>query len=168
MKKGFIGLVFLWVTQICCAQFSLRSDQPIKLACDNAEEKVVQTALKLFMRDYQSVFSASAAVDARQGNIIVGTVGKSLLLKAVSADVSALAGKKQAFLLQVLPDGKLLVAGSDSHGTAYGIMELSRLIGVSLGMVGGCNTGEEDFFCAVGRVSDIAISFRGISGYIYQ
>ena len=131
MKKGFIGLVFLWVTQICCAQFSLRPDQPIKLACDNAEEKVVQTALKLFIRDYQSVFSASAAVDARQGNIIVGTVGKSPLLKAVSADVSALAGKKQAFLLQVLPDGKLLVAGSDSHGTAYGIMELSRLIGVS-------------------------------------
>lgn len=131
MKKGFIGLVFLWVTQICCAQFSLRSDQPIKVACDNAEEKVVQTALKLFMRDYQSVFSASAVVDARQGNIIVGTVGKSPLLKAVSADVSALAGKKQAFLLQVLPDGKLLVAGSDSHGTAYGIMELSRLIGVS-------------------------------------
>jgi hypothetical protein len=131
MKKGFIGLVFLWVTQICCAQFSLRSDQPIKLACDNAEEKVVQTALKLFMRDYQSVFSASAAVDARQGNIIVGTVGKSPLLKAVSADVSALTGKKQAFLLQVLSDGKLLVAGSDSHGTAYGIMELSRLIGVS-------------------------------------
>ena len=131
MKKGFIGLVFLWVTQICSAQFSLRSDQPIKLACDNAEEKVVQTALKLFIRDYQSVFSASAAVDARQGNIIVGTVGKSPLLKAVSADVSALIGKKQAFLLQVLPDGKLLVAGSDSHGTAYGIMELSRLIGVS-------------------------------------
>ncbi len=131
MKKGFIGLVFLWVTQICCAQFSLRSDQPIKLACDNAEEKVVQTALKLFIRDYQSVFSASAAVDARQGNIIVGTVGKSPLLKAVSADVSALTGKKQAFLLQVLPDGKLLVAGSDSHGTAYGIMELSCLIGVS-------------------------------------
>lgn len=131
MKKGFIGLVFLWVAQICCAQFSLRSDQPIKLACDNAEEKVVQTALKLFIRDYQSVFSASAAVDVRQGNIIVGTVGKSPLLKAVSADVSALAGKKQAFLLQVLPDGKLLVAGSDSHGTAYGIMELSRLIGVS-------------------------------------
>ena len=131
MKKGFIGLVFLWVTQICCEQFSLRSDQPVKLACDNAEEKVVQTALKLFIRDYQSVFSASAAVDARQGNIIVGTVGKSPLLKAVSADVSALIGKKQAFLLQVLPDGKLLVAGSDSHGTAYGIMELSRLIGVS-------------------------------------
>lgn len=101
------------------------------MACDNAEEKVVQTALQLFIRDYQSVFSASAAVDARQGNIIVGTVGKSPLLKAVSADVSALTGKKQAFLLQVLPDGKLLVAGSDSHGTAYGIMELSRLIGVS-------------------------------------
>ena len=98
MKKGFIGLVFLWVTQICCAQFSLRSDQPIKLDCDNAEEKLVQTAFKLIIRDYQSVFSASAAVDARQVNIIVGTVGKSPLLKAVSADVSALTGKKDDFL----------------------------------------------------------------------
>ena len=124
--------------------------------------------MKLFIRDYQSVFSASAAVDARQGNIIVGTVGKSPLLKAVSADVSALTGKKQAFLLQVLPDGKLLVAGSDSHGTAYGIMELSRLIGVSPWEWWADVTGEEDFFCTVGRVSDIAIPFRGISGYIYQ
>ena len=66
MRKGLFCLAFLLVTQICCAQFSLRSDQSIKLACDNAEEKVVQTALKLFIRDYQSVFSASAAVDARQ------------------------------------------------------------------------------------------------------
>ena len=47
------------------------------------------------------------------------------------ADVSVLEGKKQAFLLTVLPDGKLLVAGSDQYGTAYGIMELSRSMGVS-------------------------------------
>ena len=30
-----------------------------------------------------------------------------------------------------MPDGRLLIAGSDSHGTAYGIMELSRLLGIS-------------------------------------
>ena len=40
-------------------------------------------------------------------------------------------GKKQAFLLAVSKKGKFIVAGSDVHGTAYGIMELSRLIGVS-------------------------------------
>ena len=36
-------------------------------------------------------------------------------------------------MLKVLKDGRLLVVGNDSHGTAYGLMELSRLIGVSPG-----------------------------------
>lgn len=34
-------------------------------------------------------------------------------------------------MIKVLPNNKLLVVGSDRHGTAYGIMELSRMIGVS-------------------------------------
>ena len=34
-------------------------------------------------------------------------------------------------MLAVSEDGKLVVAGSDSHGTAYGILEISRLLGVS-------------------------------------
>lgn len=63
--------------------------------------------------------------------MVVGTVGRSSLLKDYRKEVVVLKGKKQAFVLKVLPDGRLLIAGSDSHGTAYGIMELSRLIGVS-------------------------------------
>lgn len=131
MKKGLVGLFLLLMTQFCCAQFSLHSGKPVTLACDKTEEKVVQTALKLFERDYQSVFSASVVTGTRQGDIIVGTLGKSPLIKKTGADTSALEGKRQAFLLTVLPDGRLLIAGSDPHGTAYGIMELSRLIGVS-------------------------------------
>ena len=44
MKIGILGLLFLGVTQICSAQFSLRSGQSVTVACDNTEEKVVQTA----------------------------------------------------------------------------------------------------------------------------
>ena len=33
--------------------------------------------------------------------------------------------------ITVLKDGKLLVAGSDKRGTAYGVLELSRMLGVS-------------------------------------
>lgn len=124
-------MVLLFMVQYCCAQFSLQSARPVTVACNQAEERVVHTALRLFARDYQSVFSANVVADVRQGNIIVGTVGVSPLVKSVNTDVSILKGKNQAFLLKVLPDGTLLVAGSDAHGTAYGIMELSRLIGVS-------------------------------------
>ena len=131
MKIGILGLLFLGVTQICSVQFSLRSGQSVTVACDNTEEKVVQTALQLFARDYETVFSAPATISVNHGGIIVGTVDKSPLIAATGVDISDLKSKNQAFLISVLPGGRLLVAGSDSHGTAYGIMELSRLIGVS-------------------------------------
>lgn len=131
MKIGILGLLFLGVTQICSAQFSLRSGQSVTVACDNTEEKVVQTALQLFAGDYETVFSAPATISVNHGGIIVGTVDKSPLIAATGVDISDLKSKNQAFLISVLPGGRLLVAGSDSHGTAYGIMELSRLIGVS-------------------------------------
>ena len=131
MKIGILGLLFLGVTQICSAQFNLRSGQSVTVACDNTEEKVVQTALQLFARDYETVFSAPATISVNHGGIIVGTVDKSPLIAATGVDISNLKSKNQAFLISVLPGGRLLVAGSDSHGTAYGIMELSRLIGVS-------------------------------------
>ena len=131
MKKGILSLFLFLITQLCWAQFNLPSGKPVKISCDNAEEKVVHTALDLLSRDCKAVLSASLLVDNEQGDIIIGTVGKSPLIAKTGADLSCLKDKKQAFLLIVLPDGKLLVAGSDAHGTAYGIMELSRLIGVS-------------------------------------
>jgi hypothetical protein len=131
MRKGIISLILLFIAQLGWAQFNLRSGQSVALVSDNTEEQVVQTALNLFVRDYQLVFSAPVVMNVRKGDIIVGTVGKTSLVEATGADLSCLKDKKQAFLLTVLPDGKLLVAGSDAHGTAYGIMELSRLIGVS-------------------------------------
>lgn len=131
MKKGILSLLLFVATQAAWAQFSLQSGSPITVACDKSEGSVVHTALELLTRDCQSVFSAPMLLDGGKGNIIVGTVGKSSLIAKTGADISALEGKKQAFLLTVLPDKRLLIAGSDQHGTAYGVMELSRLLGVS-------------------------------------
>lgn len=131
MKKGILSLLLFLMAPFGWAQFNLTSGKPVKVACDGVEEKVVHTALELFSRDVEAVLSTSLEVNAKQGDIIVGTIGKSPLIATTGADVSVLEGKTQAFLLTVLSDGRLLVAGSDRHGTAYGIMELSRLLGVS-------------------------------------
>ena len=133
MKKEItiIVLLFLVVQVAFCAPFRLHSGQSVTIACDASEEKVVQTALRLFSQDFESVFSAPMLKSFQQANLIVGTVGVSTSVGQTGVDISLLKGKKQAFLLEVLPDGRLLIAGSDPHGTAYGIMELSRLIGVS-------------------------------------
>ncbi len=129
-KYLIIG-VFTSIGQFATGQssppFSIRAEEPVTIACNEVEEPVVKTALELLERDLRQVFSASTHIDSRQGTIIIGTVNLSPLV----TDIPTLKGKKQAFLLKVLSDGKLLIAGSDPHGTAYGIMELSRLIGVS-------------------------------------
>jgi hypothetical protein len=133
MKRYLAGFLCLVLAPHIWAQasFNLQAEKTITIACDPAEEQVVQTALELFKRDCLAVFSSPTTKDTQKGDIIVGTVGKSSLFADYGIDTSVLSNKKQAFLLTVSAEGKLVIAGSDKHGTAYGIMEISRLIGVS-------------------------------------
>ena len=136
MKNRILFSVLALVAVTLFAQgkqkdFVLQSGQPVAIACSGSEAPVVRTSLDLLSRDLQTVLSATAHVDTNTGNILVGTIGQSKLIEQAGIDISVLKNKKQAFLLTVSEDGKLVVAGSDSHGTAYGILEISRLLGVS-------------------------------------
>ena len=112
-------------------EFILQSGQTVTIACCNSEKLVVRTSLEMLGRDIRTVLSATTELNDKVGAIVVGTVGQSNLINETGIDLSALKNKKQAFLLTVSQDGKLVVAGSDSHVTAYGILEISRLLGVS-------------------------------------
>ena len=136
MRNRILFSFLAWVAVIVSVQgkqkdFVLQSGRPVAIACSGSEAPVVRTSLDLLSRDLQTVLSATAHIDTNTGNIIVGTIGQSKLIEQAGIDISALKNKKQAFMLAVSEDGKLVVAGSDSHGTAYGILEISRLLGVS-------------------------------------
>jgi len=136
MRNNKLFLLFvLWIAVLSVhgkqKDFVLPSGQSVSIACAHSEEVVVHTALELLNRDIQTVLSSNSRVNNSSGEIIVGTAGRSELIDQSGVDTSVLKGKKQAFLLTVSPEGKLIVAGSDGHGTAYGILEISRLLGVS-------------------------------------
>ena len=136
MRNRILFSFLAWVAVIVSVQgkqkdFVLQSGQSVAIACSGSEAPVVRTSLDLLSRDLQTVLSATAHIDTNTGNIIVGTIRQSKLIEQAGIDISALKNKKQAFMLAVSEDGKLVVAGSDSHGTAYGILEISRLLGVS-------------------------------------
>lgn len=136
MRNRILFSFLAWVAVIVSVQgkqkdFVLQSGRPVAIACSGSEAPVVRTSLDLLSRDLQTVLSATAHIDINTGNILVGTIGQSKLIEQAGIDISALKNKKQAFMLAVSEDGKLVVAGSDSHGTAYGILEISRLLGVS-------------------------------------
>lgn len=112
---------------------------------DKADHSVVGVAANALSDDIKAICNQQPAVgnELTSGTtpIIVGTLGQSTfidnLAKSGKIDVSGIEGKWEAYTLQVVNDvqtgiGKaLVIAGSTPRGTAYGIFELSRLMGVS-------------------------------------
>ncbi|MBE6190517.1 MAG: hypothetical protein E7145_06195 [Rikenellaceae bacterium] len=134
-KHRFPLLMLLVLALAACTRphFAIHSGEAVKIACAEGEEQVVHTALSLLERDLEAVFASplELSADSSRSTILVGTLGVSRLIETAGVDLSPLKGRQEAFLLTVAPDGRLIIAGSDKRGTAYGILELSRLIGVS-------------------------------------
>jgi hypothetical protein len=81
--------------------------------------KVLPTAVELLERDFNAVLNSQLHVVSSDNAMIQITI-----------DNSAVANS-QGFKMEVKPDGTLSIVGHDSHGAAYGVMQLSRMLGVS-------------------------------------
>ena len=113
------------------SNFTLKRGTELSVSVNKSEADVVKTAIDIFSRDYQQVFQGKV-ISAASGNILIGTIGKNNEAEKLvsSTDLQELKAKREGFLLTV-QNGKLIVLGSDKRGTAYGILEISRLMGVS-------------------------------------
>ncbi|AHG93397.1 hypothetical protein J421_5862 (plasmid) [Gemmatirosa kalamazoonensis] len=113
---------------------------------DPADAAVVGVAAHLFADDVARVAGVRPVVargDARLTGaaVIVGTLGHSRLVDALVAagklDVRGVRGQWESFVVTIVADAApgvpraVVVAGSDRRGTAFGVLELSRQIGVS-------------------------------------
>lgn len=138
MKKKIILFILVIEALTMDAQsFQFKPNQTTNFFLNKKEAAVVHTALSLLKRDVVAVFNGSIenTDNSKNAQMLIGTIGLNeeinRLAKDKLIDLSTIKHQKQAFLLTISKDGKLIIAGSDKLGTAYGIMELSRLIGVS-------------------------------------
>ena len=123
----FLSLALLGI-ELCYGtparrDFVTRRGEPIYIECDTAQvEPVVKTALEMLAHDCAAVLDAELRISptldgiTKQGSFIV-------------IASQALEGWEH-FLLQSRA-GKLFLSASDAHGLAYGLLEISRLLGVS-------------------------------------
>lgn len=79
---------------------------------------VLSTAIEIFGHDVRSVLGDTVSVVSDDAMVSVGI--DSVAVKP-----------RQGFRIEVTPDAKINITGHDSHGAAYGVMELSRMMGVS-------------------------------------
>ena len=106
---------------------------------DTNDAKVVEIAAEAFANDINLICGKimkinKSANDNNGYNITAGTIGHSKnidnLIKTKQLDVTSIKNKWECFLIKVI-DNKLIIAGSDPRGTAFGIFHLSKLMGVS-------------------------------------
>lgn len=128
--------LFLFLTILSCsnpnADIELKKGQNMSAFISELEESAVKMAFEMLSNDFNSVFDASMIKADKSADIYIGTLGiVDWADDYVSADdIQNLKKHEEAFLVTV-SKGKLVILGSDKRGTAYGILEISRMIGVS-------------------------------------
>jgi hypothetical protein len=118
------------------------------IAVDPVDAEVVRIAAGLFADDVERVTGVkprvveAAAFQNRDAPVVlIGTVGQSRVIEDLvnrgKLDVRPIEGKWESFIITTVPDPfagvarALVIVGSDRRGTAFGVFEASKSIGVS-------------------------------------
>lgn len=158
-KQHITGLIFLLFIQLKAthAQIQLTATkQPggfiiaaagkaAPLLTDTADATVVKIAAAALSNDIKLVTGLEPVIHSQSTTalhaIIIGTLGRNKLIDALAAKGAIPApqvkGKWETFSISIVTNPAkniqqaLVIAGSDPRGTAFGVFELSKLIGVS-------------------------------------
>ncbi|MRT93204.1 glycosyl hydrolase 115 family protein [Ancylomarina sp. 16SWW S1-10-2] len=147
MRLAIVSMLLLLFTSGISAQnknFTLVSEnQTAKIIIDKKDAKVVEIAANILSEDVFKVSGTKLVVEHKlsKGAIIAGTIGKNKIIDKLIAekklDVSSIQNKWESYIIQVVDNpsknvkNALVIVGSDRRGTAFGLLEISRMIGVS-------------------------------------
>ncbi|MCR4994890.1 MAG: glycosyl hydrolase 115 family protein [Bacteroidales bacterium] len=135
IQRIFATTIVLAMTALTiqASAFVLSAHHQVKVNMDDGEDDVVATALSLMEKDLMRVLNAPVTRTGHHANIIIGTAqgAGEKILQHTGVDLTWLNNKTQGFIITTTDNGQLVIAGRDALGTAYGIIEFTRLLGVS-------------------------------------
>lgn len=148
MNKRYIKFLLLTICFSTWGQNSIQfpivqNGEVASIVIDKKDAKVVDIASSILASDIHKVSGKRVLKYPKQVpyQIIAGTLGSSKLInqlnKKHAIDVSHIEGKWETYTIQVIENPSegikkaLVIIGSDRRGTAYGLLEVSRMIGVS-------------------------------------
>lgn len=138
-KKNIFWLLSIYMLMCApvSAQVLFEKDCQTEIFVGKEEKEVVHTALEILQKDVKNVFDARLVPASAPGHdieIVAGTVDNPEMqayLKRNEVDLPPIMGQWEAFQIRKLGKKQVLVIGSDARGLAYGLLEISRMIGVS-------------------------------------
>lgn len=137
MKKiSYVLLVWLAICgkAVAADVVWFEGNKPVSYQVEGKTSPVVAVALDMFSSDMQQVTGFSAESQKTNASIRVYQLDKNARaasrLRKLGVPVDEVLGKLDAFYVGTA-NGQVLVVGANGRGCAYGILELSRLAGVS-------------------------------------
>ncbi len=121
MMRNIIFLLFglFSMFNLLAVPFRISSGEKTGIYLPNGLKPVAYTSLDILSADLYKVLDGTLVRKSKSASRII-----------VRED-SFLVKEKQGFRIETLADGRLYITGHDSYGIAYGLLELSRLMGVS-------------------------------------
>lgn len=135
---AFFALFFvIYISAISAQNFPIVSkSQTAEIIVAENDFKVVKIAAEALANDIFLITDKRPKVTNQisKNSIIVGSLGKNpdieKLIESKKVDVSTIRNKRESYLITTVSDN-LVIIGSDRRGTAFGIFELSKMLGVS-------------------------------------
>ena len=173
-KKNIFWLLSIYMLMCApvSAQVLFEKDCQTEIFVGKEEKEVVHTALEILQKDVKNVFDARLVPASAPGHdieIVAGTVDNPEMqayLKRNEVDLPPIMGQWEAFQIRKLGKKQVLVTGSDARGLAYGLLEISRMIGV--GMVGGRDSRQARPFPCLRNQRGSTSPFRAVPRYLPQ
>ncbi len=123
----------------------LAAGKAVSIVTDTADAEVTQIAAAALSDDIKTLTGAKPAVlhetAPAKPSIIIGTLGRSAVIDRLASlgriQTDSVKGKWETFCITVIADQEhkglrsLVIFGSDPRGTAFGVFELSKMLGVS-------------------------------------
>ncbi len=124
----------------------INNNKAAAIYIDSTDAQVVTVAAKAFQQDIEMVGSIKPSLNFNQKKIgslpiIIGTIHRSKLVDQLVANgklsTKTIDGKWESFIITVIKNPllnvpqALVIVGSDARGTAFGIFEVSKQMGVS-------------------------------------
>ena len=118
MNKSILLLIFCLSLTAQARKFKISNGETIYVCIDKGEKQVTSTALDILKSDFRKVLGSEVLETSAPGNAkITGSLDTSLGC--------------EAFSIRITNKGRMEISGGDAHGLAYGLLEVSRLMGVS-------------------------------------
>ncbi len=121
-------------------------NQSVPIIYDQNDAEVVSVCCEALAKDIQLITDILPELHTEiklkpHAAIIAGTIGKSkyidTIINSAKLSVDSIVGKWESFIIQIVDkplegiNRALVICGSDPRGTAFGIFELSKRLGVS-------------------------------------